>query len=80
MANSPRSDTPSLADLRREIDRIDEAMHGLLIERSEIINRLIKVKKTQEQGSAFRPARESNNWWTPAASRSDMLTSSPPTP
>src|SRR5579872_5699794 len=58
MAKSPRSDTPSLADLRREIDRIDEAMHGLLIERSDIINRLIKVKKTQEKGSAFRPARE----------------------
>jgi chorismate mutase len=60
MAKSPRSDTPSLADLRREIDRIDEAMHGLLIERSEIIDRLIKVKKTQEQGSAFRPAREAD--------------------
>jgi chorismate mutase len=60
MAKSPRSDTPSLADLRREIDRIDEAMHGLLIERSEIINRLIKVKKTQEKGSAFRPAREAD--------------------
>jgi chorismate mutase len=51
---------PSLADLRREIDRLDEAMHGLLIERSEIINRLIKVKKTQEKGSAFRPAREAD--------------------
>ncbi len=48
----------SLADLRREIDRIDEAMHALLIERSEIIDRLIAVKKTQESGSAFRPARE----------------------
>src|SRR3982074_1850182 len=60
MAKSPRSETPSLADLRREIDRIDEAMHGLLIERSEIINRLIKVKKTQEKGSAFRPAREAD--------------------
>jgi chorismate mutase len=60
MAKSPRPDTPSLADLRREIDRIDEAMHRLLIERSEIIDRLIKVKKTQEQGSAFRPAREAD--------------------
>src|SRR5260370_14481297 len=60
MAKSPRSDTPSLADLRREIDRLDEAMHGLLIERSEIINRLIQVKKTQEKGSAFRPAREAD--------------------
>jgi chorismate mutase len=60
MAKSPRSDTPTLADLRRDIDRIDEAMHGLLIERSEIIGRLIKVKKTQEKGSAFRPAREAD--------------------
>jgi chorismate mutase len=60
MAKSPRSDPPSLADLRRDIDRIDEAMHGLLIERSEIINRLIQVKKTQEKGSAFRPAREAD--------------------
>src|SRR5260221_8385754 len=60
MAKSPHSDPPSLADLRRDIDRIDEAMHGLLIEGSEIINRLIQVKKTQEKGSAFRPAREAD--------------------
>jgi chorismate mutase len=52
------SDTPSLAELRREIDRIDEALHGLLMERGEIIDRLIAVKQTQESGSAFRPARE----------------------
>jgi chorismate mutase len=49
---------PSLGDLRKEIDRIDEAMHRLLMERSEIIDRLIQVKQTQESGSAFRPARE----------------------
>ena len=34
----------SLTDLRLEIDRIDEAMHALLIERGEIIDRLIAVK------------------------------------
>jgi len=50
--------TPSLTDLRKEIDRIDEAMHNLLMERGEIIDRLIATKKTQEVGSAFRPARE----------------------
>ncbi len=55
----PRSE-PSLADLRREIDRIDENMHALLMERGEIIGRLIAVKKTQEVGSAFRPAREAD--------------------
>jgi chorismate mutase len=60
MAKSSRSDPPSLADLRHEIDRIDATMHGLLMERSEIIGRLIKVKKTQERGSAFRPAREAD--------------------
>jgi chorismate mutase len=58
MAKTPKSQTPSLADLRREIDRIDEAMHGLLMERGDIIDRLISVKQTQESGSAFRPARE----------------------
>src|SRR5256886_16192902 len=54
------SEPPSLADLRREIDRIDEAMHGLLMERGQIIDRLIATKQTQETGSAFRPAREAD--------------------
>jgi chorismate mutase len=58
MSKAPRQDKPSLDDLRREIDRIDAAMHELLMERGEIIDRLIAVKKTQESGSAFRPARE----------------------
>jgi len=31
-----------------------------LLERGEIIDRLISVKKTQETGSAFRPAREAD--------------------
>ncbi|MCC6775752.1 MAG: chorismate mutase [Hyphomicrobiales bacterium] len=52
------SGSTSLDDLRREIDRIDETMHALLMERGEIIDRLIAVKQTQESGSAFRPARE----------------------
>ena len=60
MAKAPHQNTPSLADLRREIDRIDEAMHALLIERGGIIDQLIAVKKSQETGSAFRPAREAD--------------------
>jgi chorismate mutase len=53
--------TPAtLADLRREIDRIDEAMHRLLMERGQIIDTLIATKKTAESGSAFRPAREAD--------------------
>jgi chorismate mutase len=54
------SPVPSLADLRQEIDRIDETMHRLLMERGAIIDRLIAVKKTSESGSAFRPGREAS--------------------
>ena len=57
-SKSPRKAPPALADLRREIDRIDASMHELLIERGETIDQLIAVKKTEETGSAFRPARE----------------------
>src|ERR1700744_6245031 len=51
---------PSLADLRQEIDTIDAQMHSLLMQRGDIIDRLIQVKQTQEVGSAFRPAREAD--------------------
>ena len=57
MVKAPK--TPSLANLRKEIDRIDEAMHQLLMERAGIIDRLIAVKRNDDSGaSAFRPARE----------------------
>jgi len=59
-AKPSHSDAPPLAELRREIDRIDEEMHALLMERGKIIDRLIRVKQTQETGSAFRPAREAD--------------------
>ena len=53
------TEAPSLADLRKEIDHIDETMHQLLIKRGDIIDRLIAVKRSQDTGtSAFRPARE----------------------
>jgi chorismate mutase len=60
MSKAPRQDKPSLTDLRQDIDRIDAAMHALLMERGEIIDRLIAAKQTQETGSAFRPAREAD--------------------
>jgi chorismate mutase len=56
MAPPPKA--PDLAELRKEIDRIDESMHRLLMERGDIVDRLIAVKKSQETGSAFRPVRE----------------------
>jgi chorismate mutase len=54
----PLPQNPSLLDIRNEIDRLDVAMHELLMERSQVIETLIKVKKTGVSGSAFRPARE----------------------
>jgi chorismate mutase len=59
----------SLAEVREEIDRIDAAMHALLIERSAVISDLIAIKKVQpvqagddpaRRTSAFRPAREAS--------------------
>ncbi|MGB5901367.1 MAG: chorismate mutase [Xanthobacteraceae bacterium] len=58
--SQPPPAPPSLQDLRQEIDSIDEQVHRLLMQRSDIIDRLISVKKTQEVGSAFRPAREAD--------------------
>ncbi len=55
-----KTPSPSLQDLRREIDHIDEQVHALLMQRGDIIDRLIAVKQTQEVGSAFRPAREAD--------------------
>jgi chorismate mutase len=60
MAMPGSKDKPSLADLRKEIDHIDEEMHKLLMARGEIIDRLIASKSSQETGSAFRPAREAD--------------------
>ena len=54
----PTSPTDALIELRQEIDRIDLAMHRLLMERGEIIHRLIEVKRAQGGACAFRPDRE----------------------
>jgi chorismate mutase len=58
MTTPPRPET--LADLRIEIDRIDAALHVLLMERGDIIHRLIEAKARQGGGSAFRPGREAD--------------------
>lgn len=57
--STPASGTAARLDtLRVEIDRIDAAMHELLIDRSAIIDELIAIKARQGGGSAFRPGRE----------------------
>jgi chorismate mutase len=62
-----------LADLRVDIDRIDADMHRLLMERSQIIERLIAVKAKQGGGSAFRPVREAQMMAQIAARHKGLL-------
>jgi chorismate mutase len=50
----------ALAELRARIDRIDETMHRLLLDRSEVIDALIRTKGTSLPGAAFRPGREAD--------------------
>ncbi|HEY0352122.1 MAG TPA: chorismate mutase [Enterovirga sp.] len=72
----PPQDAPaatSLADLRRDIDRIDEAMHELLMERGRIIDRLIATKGTAASGAAFRPDREASMMRALAERHSGLL-------
>jgi chorismate mutase len=58
MHKNNQSEVPDLAALRQEIDRIDLELHRDLMQRGEIIDRLIAVKARQGGGSAFRPGRE----------------------
>jgi chorismate mutase len=70
---TPPRPSATLADLRREIDRIDDAMHRLLIERGEVIERLIAVKGTAQSGAAFRPEREASQMRTLAERHRGLL-------
>ncbi len=47
---------PSLDDLRREIDRIDDAIHQLILERTDVVERIARIKDRDRP--ALRPDRE----------------------
>ena len=51
------SDRKSLADLRRDIDSIDDSMHDLLMRRAGLVDEIRRLKKG-EGNMFFRPARE----------------------
>jgi chorismate mutase-like protein len=51
--------TPSLSDLRREIDAIDDALHDLIMRRAEIAAKVRAAKGNEGGGDVFlRPGRE----------------------
>lgn len=57
MAQKPET----LDDLRRRIDALDDALHDLLIERSEVNRRIGAIKaKSRDGGPAWRPGREAS--------------------
>lgn len=60
MSEPPPSGTaPPLLHLRGEIDRIDAAIHALIVERGEVVGKVIEAKRAAgDTGSAFRPDRE----------------------
>lgn len=62
-ASVPAADDPptepgdwQLEGLRSEIDRLDEGLHKLLVERSEVVARL--ARERLKAGAVFRPGRE----------------------
>lgn len=57
-AMSTKTPAP-LAQLRHEIDRIDSEIHALIVERGDVVGRVIEAKRAAgDVGSAFRPDRE----------------------
>jgi len=52
--------TDPLTRIRNRIDALDADIHRLLIERSAIIDELIRIKGTSAPGAAFRPGREAD--------------------
>ncbi len=48
----------SIANLRREIDGIDDAIHDLLMKRAEIVEEIGQAKSRGGNAPFFRPARE----------------------
>lgn len=60
MSELPATGSASpLSRLREEIDRIDAAIHALIVERGDIVGQVIDAKRAAgDTGSAFRPDRE----------------------
>ena len=68
--SKPPPSPPSLAELRQEIDSIDAQVHSLLMQRGDIIDRLIQVKQTQEVGFGFPPGARGRHDAPPGAASS----------
>ena len=60
MAEEGKGAAAALTGLRAKIDRIDEEVHRLLMERGTVIDALIRTKGTSRPGAAFRPGREAD--------------------
>ncbi|HYD99697.1 MAG TPA: chorismate mutase, partial [Alphaproteobacteria bacterium] len=54
----PMAASPTLDELRREIDRIDDAMHDLIMQRATLIERISAAKAAAGPSVFIRPGRE----------------------
>ena len=53
---APRLAAPTLGDVRAELDRIDDALHDLLMERAAVVGRLAEGRL--KGPAVLRPGRE----------------------
>ena len=60
MSDTGEGNARALAKLRDRIDKLDAKMHDLLIQRSTVIDALIRTKGAARPGAAFRPGREAD--------------------
>ena len=57
MSETPPDPAAALAALRAEIDTLDESLHGLLVRRAEVVQRLAS-SAAKPAGTTLRPGRE----------------------
>jgi chorismate mutase-like protein len=61
MTKTTKPDTVSLADLRRQIDAIDDEIHAALIRRAALVDGVARAKRdTNTPGPGIRPGREAD--------------------
>jgi chorismate mutase len=54
----PRTTGPDLQALRQELDRLDDALHDMLMHRAEVVAQVAAAKAARSEGLALRPGRE----------------------
>ena len=74
MKSKPSISSSSIAEIRAQIDEIDERLHRALLERMDYTRKLAELKKSDSVGgSAYRPGREAQLLARRAAAHLDEM-------